>query len=65
MYRKLRGRIIEKYGTLREFADHVGLTAEQVSRYMRGKVVFNVVTIDRWASLLDIERCEYPEYFFT
>lgn len=65
MYMKLRGRIIEKYGTLRAFAEALGMSRAMLSKYMTGKAIFTTVSMDRWAGLLDIERSEYPEYFFA
>lgn len=65
MYRKLRGRIVEKYGSLQEFAAVLGISRAQVSKYMNGKSVFTTTSMDRWGKLLDIERNEYPEYFFA
>ncbi len=36
-YLKLRGRIIEKYGTIGAFADEVGISRTQMSKKLQGK----------------------------
>lgn len=65
MYRKLRGRIIEKYGSLGAFAIAVGFCRQSISNYVNGKTGFTAEIMDRWAKALDIERSEYAEYFFA
>ena len=65
MYRKLRGRIVEKYGSLTEFATALGISRAMISKYLNGKAVFNTVSMDRWGKLLEIERSDYSAYFFA
>lgn len=65
MYRKLRGRIVEKYGTLRAFAVALGTSSQIVSRHLSGKSCFTAERMDKWGGLLDITRSEYGEYFFA
>ena len=62
---KLRGRIVEKYGTLRAFAAAVGNSYSFVSQYMNGQKVLDQKMIDSWAAALDIPSNEYQFYFFT
>ncbi len=64
-YAKLRGRIIEKYGSQEKFAADVGLSNNSVSKKMTGKSGFSQKDMEKWAGLLDIDTKEYPEYFFT
>ena len=64
-YNKLRGRIVEKYGTQEVFADVLGIGANTLSLKMTGKIGFSQSDIEKWAALLDIEKSEYPDYFFT
>lgn len=63
-YRKLRGRIIEKFGTISNFADTVGLTPAGVSKKLTGKAQFNQDDIIHWCDLLEINLEEAIPYFF-
>lgn len=65
MYRKLRGRIVEYYGTIQAFAAALGISREMASRYLNGKAKFSTDVMDRWACILYIGRSEYPDYFFA
>lgn len=62
---KLRGRIIEKYGTLGAFADAAGCSNSFLSQYMNGKASLDQRTIDKWVALLDILDEDIRAYFFT
>ena len=64
---KLRGRIIEKFGSQGAFASAVGRSVSFVSQYLNGKnnVDLDQTTIDKWAEALDISFDEIPVYFFT
>jgi len=64
-YRKLRGRIIERYGTLSAFAKAVKLSEVSVSNKMTGNTGFSQDDISKWSSILDIPVEEYGSYFFT
>lgn len=62
---KLRGRIVEKYGTLKAFAAAVGNSESFISQYMNGKKVLDQRMIESWAAALDIPSSEYDVYFFV
>lgn len=62
---KLRGRIVEKYGTLGAFADTVHCSLSFLSQYLNGKKKLDQPTIDAWASALDISAKEIHLYFFV
>ncbi len=66
-YDKLRGRIVEKYGTQEKFAEALGTSTVTISRKMSGKVGFSQKDIEEWSSpdKLDIEKTEYGAYFFA
>ena len=64
-YSKLRGRIIEKYGSLTEFREHLTISMNSLSKEMTGKTGFSQEDIELWAKLLDITPDEYGQYFFT
>lgn len=63
---KLRGRIIEKFGSQTAFASAVNRSISFVSQYLNGKnnVDLDQPTIDKWADALDISFTEIPIYFF-
>lgn len=63
-YRKLRGRIVEVFGTASEFAKKLGISEVSVSKKLTCKAGFSQRDIETWASLLNINRDEYSEYFF-
>ena len=68
---KLRGRIVEKFGSQREFVKAVKNSPSYVSQYLNGKEVngkeidLSQATIDKWAAALDIDVSEIPVFFFT
>ncbi len=64
-YNKLRGRIIEKYGSQGEFADKIGLSETSVSKKMTGKTGFDQSDIIKWCEALDIPLAEAGTYFFA
>lgn len=64
-YSKLRGRIIEKYGSCRRFAREIGASEQIVSLKLRGERGFTQADIKVWAEALDIDSSEYGTYFFT
>lgn len=64
-YNKLKGRIVEKYGSQTKFASALGMTENTVSRKMQDKVEFSKDDMVRWAELLDIDSSEFWDYFFA
>lgn len=64
-YSKLRGRIIEKFGTYSAFAEAFCITPSLLSRKLGNEVGFSREEIKRCATLLDFGLDEYGEYFFT
>lgn len=64
-YNKLRGRIIEKFGSIRAFADAYGISLNSMSRKLTGKMAISTKDIVKMAKLLGIEPHEYHEYFFA
>jgi len=63
-YRKLRGRIIEKYGSQSAFVESFGVSDNTFSQKMNNKVRFSSDDIVRISELLDIEKTEIGTYFF-
>lgn len=64
-YRSLRGRIIEKFGSNKMFAQALGLSENSLSKKLTCKTAFDQNDIEHWCKLLDIEHEKIPVYFFT
>lgn len=62
---KLRGRIIEIFGTIDNFADKAECSRVYVSNYLNHKTCLNQKTIIKWAGLLKLTDTEIPIYFFA
>lgn len=63
-YAKLRGRIVEKYGTQGKFAEALGVNQMTVSRKLNCENAFTRNDILIWAKLLSIDRSDIVNYFF-
>lgn len=64
-YSKLRGRIIEKYGSQSKFAKHMGCSERTMSLKMHGKVEWKQSEIHKAVTLLDLQDQDICPYFFT
>ena len=66
-YRKLAGRITERFGTRSAFARHLGWTESVLSNRLNGKVPFDVEDIVLFSlpENLDIPKSEIGTYFFA
>lgn len=62
---KLRGRIIEKFGSQLAFAKAAHRSVSFVSQYLNGKKSLDQKMMDEWISLLDIPLNEIDQYFFV
>ena len=63
-YKRLRGRIVEKYGSISAFSGCIGKARNSVSIKLSGKVKFNTNDIRQWAEALEIAPEEIGIYFF-
>lgn len=63
-YRKLRGKIVEVYGTMSNFAKAMGYSERTVSLKINGKVDFSQSDIVKIVSLLGLQDKDIPVYFF-
>ena len=63
-YSKLRGRIVEKYGTITAFAGVLGISKTTISLKLKNEIGFSRDDIVKWAELLKIPEDEYTLYFF-
>lgn len=64
-YSKLRGRIIELYGTQSDFCQKTGRNESTLSLTLNNKRAFTQEEIVTYAELLNIPGTEYVNYFFT
>ena len=64
-YSKLRGRIVEKYGTIKVFADAIKMNVSTVSQLLNNHRVLDQKHIVTMAKALDINADEIPMYFFA
>lgn len=64
-YRKLRGKIIEKYGSFLNFSDAVGISNTTISLCINNKQTWNQQNIIKVSEKLEIPQEEIPVYFFT
>lgn len=64
-YAKLRGRIVEKFGTIGAFGNALGLSGVSMSKKLTGVTGFSQADILRWCDLLDIDIADVGAYFFT
>ena len=62
---KLRGRIIEKFGTLKAFYEKLPITSDMAFRKFSGRSGLSRIDILEWCELLDISISEIPAYFFV
>lgn len=63
-YSKLKGRIIEKYGTQRNFAREMNLSEKTLSSKLKNITSWKNDDISRACDLLEIPMEEIPVYFF-
>lgn len=64
-YLKLKGRIIEKYGSQLEFSKAMGISENTLSLKLNNKVRFTSDDIIKIADLLEIDKNDVGLYFFT
>lgn len=62
---KLRGRIVEKFGTIGAFSKAAHNSISFVSQYLNGHKFLDQRTLIKWADLLEIPTNEIDQYFFT
>ena len=66
-YRKLTGRIVEKFGTRKAFAEAIGISENSMSQKLSNKMAITTDDIKEWCKpeLLDIPCDQIGVYFFT
>ena len=63
-YRKLKGKIIEKFGTQSKFAEKLGVSERTLSLKLNNKVYWVQDEITKACKLLGISENEAHKYFF-
>ena len=63
-YSKLRGLIVEKYGSQRKFAEKIGLSEQTVVAKLADRSEFSQSDIIEWSNALDIPADMVSAYFF-
>jgi hypothetical protein len=64
-FSKLRGRIVEKFRSVSNFAKEIGESPQAVSGKLTGQRAMTKNDIIKWCKPLEIELNEIGEYFFT
>lgn len=64
-YSKLLARILSKYNSRFEFALEMEMTPQTLINKMKNRIPWNQRQIEQCCDLLDIDRSEIVEYFFT
>lgn len=64
-YNKLRGKIVEKYGSQVEFAKAMKWSERTLSCKMNGKIPWKQTDICAAIKLLELSENDIQEYFFT
>ena len=64
-YSKLRGKIVQKFGTQKNFAMAMGWSERTLSLKLNGFVFWKQHEISKALELLNIEESSINEYFFT
>lgn len=64
-YSKLKGRIIEKYGSMTNFSEELGISKQALSRKMNGNIRVSRDDVLKWCELLEIDQAEIGIYFFA
>lgn len=63
-YSKLKGRIVEKFGTVSAFADALGIKVQAISPKLRGRKTITKADIIEWKQLLEIDTDDIGMFFF-
>lgn len=64
-YSKLKGRIIEKFGTQTAFLNNINMSEVTFIKSIKGERAFNQNEIVNIMNLLDLELSDIVSYFFT
>ena len=62
---KIRGRIVEVFGSQRNFAKAIGKSEQTVNKKLNSASQFSLDDITEWCNALDIKQDEVGSYFFA
>lgn len=63
-YAKLKGKIVEQFGSQEKFAVRLQCAPMTVNRKLNGQSTFTREDMVVWSALLNIKRDDIPNYFF-
>nr|DAF98342.1 MAG TPA: Protein of unknown function (DUF739) [Siphoviridae sp. ctnNB1] len=63
-YNKLRGKIVEVYGSQKCFSNEIKLSEQSITAKLNGRSDFSQSDILRWSNALNITQKEIGIYFF-
>lgn len=61
---KLRGRIIEKYGTIGTFCQEIGISPNTATNVLGGKTTPTSKKLPKWCAALNIAPDEIGDFFY-
>ena len=64
-YRKLKGKIVEVFGSQKEFAKAMGINPVSMSKKLTNKAYFSQKEIEKAKEILNLGRGTADTYFFT
>lgn len=64
-YNKLRGRIVEIYGSQKMFSKEINLSEQSITAKLNGRSDFSKDDILKWSDALRLSSEEIGAYFFT
>lgn len=64
-YNKLRGRIIEKYGSQKAFSEALHISQAALTSRLSGATYFTQSEISKANELLGIDSADISDYFFV
>ncbi len=64
-YPKVRGRIVELYGSQKEFAKAINKSEQTIIYKLSGKYSFSQDDIIEWGNALNISKEDIGDYFFA
>lgn len=64
-YSRLKGKIVEKCGSQKEFAKRLGISESTLISKLSGRTFFNQKEIDMAIEILEIPKGQVTDYFFT
>ena len=65
IYNKLKGKIVETYGSQSMFAKILGVKVQVVNAKLGNRIRFTQDDIIKWSNLLGIDSAEIGSYFFV